>query len=45
VIRGPGAFVEVADGQEDFPRAIRRKLLRELTEQVTAMAPPRASGG
>jgi len=30
VIRGPGAFVERADRQSDFPRAIRRKLLREL---------------
>lgn len=32
VIRGPGAFVEVARTQADFPRAIRVKLLRELTE-------------
>lgn len=31
VIRGPGAFVEFAPKQEDYPRAIRRKLLRELT--------------
>lgn len=37
VIRGRGAFVEIAEGQEDFPRAIRRKLLRELTEQVVGM--------
>lgn len=36
VIRGPGAFVEVADGFEDFPRAIRAKLLRELTPQLAA---------
>ena len=34
VIRGAGAFVEVAEGQNDFPRAIRRKLLRELGPQV-----------
>lgn len=34
VIHGPGAFVEVADGFEDFPRAIRKKLLRELAERV-----------
>lgn len=32
VIGGPGAFVEVAPRQVDFPRAIRRKLLRELEE-------------
>ena len=34
VIRGPGAFVQLAQRQADFPRAIRRKLLRELTEPV-----------
>ena len=28
VIIGPGAFVEQADGFEDYPRAILRKLLR-----------------
>lgn len=30
VIRGPGAFVEIAPRQADYPAAIRRKLLREL---------------
>ena len=30
LIRGPGAFVEVATRQADYPAAIRRKLLREL---------------
>lgn len=30
VTRGPGAFVELADGFEDFERAMARKLLREL---------------
>ena len=30
VIRGPGAFVESAPRQTDYPTAIRRKLLREL---------------
>ncbi len=34
VIRGPGAFVEVAESHEDFPRAIRRKLERELASPV-----------
>lgn len=33
VIVGPGAFVEVAKGFNDFPRAIRRKLLRELADR------------
>ena len=30
VIKGPGAFVEVADDHTDFERAMRRKLEREL---------------
>lgn len=30
LIRGPGAFVEVAPRQADYPEAIHRKLLREL---------------
>ncbi|PWK61008.1 DUF1194 domain-containing protein [Roseicyclus mahoneyensis] len=30
VIRGPGAFVEYADSHDDFARAMRRKLEREL---------------
>ena len=34
VIAGPGAFVEKASGFEDFGRAIRRKLLREIQNQV-----------
>ena len=34
VIRGPGAFVEPAPSQEDYPQAIRRKLERELTRQL-----------
>lgn len=38
VIRGPGAFVEIARTEEDYPRAIRRKLERELTEQLIGRA-------
>jgi len=30
VLHGPGAFLEVAQGFEDYERAMRRKLLREL---------------
>ena len=30
VIRGPDAFVETADGFDDYERAMRRKLLREI---------------
>lgn len=36
VIIGPGAFVEKATSFEDFGRAIRRKLLREIQSQVAA---------
>lgn len=38
VIRGPAAFVEVADGFEDYAAAMRRKLLRELTSQMMGAA-------
>lgn len=38
VIRGPGAFVEAALDYEDFARAIRRKLIREL--QPAAVSRP-----
>lgn len=34
VIGGPGAFVLSARNFEDYPRAIRRKLLRELTDPL-----------
>ncbi|MEX0370737.1 MAG: DUF1194 domain-containing protein [Tateyamaria sp.] len=34
VLRGPGAFLEVAQGFEDYERAMRRKLERELTPPV-----------
>lgn len=37
VIRGPGAFVELANRHTDFPKAIRRKLLRELVEAVATL--------
>lgn len=42
LIRGPGAFVEVARQHTDFPVAIRRKLIRELTDQLASL---RAPGG
>jgi Protein of unknown function (DUF1194) len=34
VIRGPGAFVEVAPRQSDYPEAIHRKLLREMADPM-----------
>jgi Protein of unknown function (DUF1194) len=39
VIRGRGAFVEVAQSRADYPRAIRRKLERELQEQILGALP------
>ena len=36
VIGGPGAFVMVADSFDDFPGAIRRKLVREILGVVVA---------
>lgn len=34
VIAGPGAFVEIADDFSDYPRAILRKLLREIDQPL-----------
>jgi len=34
VVRGPGSFLAIADGFEDYARAIRQKLLRELAVNV-----------
>jgi Protein of unknown function (DUF1194) len=39
LIRGPGAFVEVAPRQSDYPAAIRRKLLRELEGPMIGALP------
>lgn len=38
VIRGPGAFLEVAQGFADYERAMRRKLERELLPPVIGTA-------
>ncbi|MEX0310454.1 MAG: DUF1194 domain-containing protein [Tateyamaria sp.] len=38
VITGAGAFVETANGFEDYPEKIKRKLQRETTKQVTGVA-------
>ena len=40
VVAGPGAFVEVADGFEDYPRAILRKLLREIDQPMIVSEAP-----
>ncbi|MFK7943538.1 MAG: DUF1194 domain-containing protein [Paracoccaceae bacterium] len=40
VIRGPGAFLEVAQGFGDYENAMIRKLLRELAAQALSAADP-----
>lgn len=40
VLRGPGAFVETAFDHNDFQRAIRRKLERELKPQIIGQTEP-----
>ena len=40
VIRGNGAFVEVARNHEDFKQAMRRKLVREVTSLVVTNLEP-----
>lgn len=40
VIHGPGAFALVANGYEDYARAMRRKLLRELSAPVLGLSAP-----
>jgi hypothetical protein len=45
LIRGDGAFVEVAGWQRDFPQAIRRKLLRELKAAVVGQLAAPGDGG
>lgn len=37
VIGGPGAFVVTADDYRDYPRAIRRKLLTEVTKPIVRL--------
>lgn len=46
VLYGPGAFLEIADGFEDYERAIRRKLERELSPRAIGAlpAPDRQTG-
>ncbi|MGR3461120.1 MAG: DUF1194 domain-containing protein [Roseovarius sp.] len=39
VLRGPGAFLEVADGFEDFRRVMARKLFREINDIMLGALP------
>ena len=45
IIQGPDAFVEVALGFEDYARAMKRKLLRELTTRPIGSMPPHGATG
>ncbi|MGR3377788.1 DUF1194 domain-containing protein [Salipiger abyssi] len=40
VAHGPGAFVEVAEGYEDFRRAMTLKLFRELNDMIVGVLRP-----
>ena len=44
VIRGPGAFVEIAASFRDYETAMRRKLVRELGMQVLGSVAPEPPG-
>ncbi|WP_300038001.1 DUF1194 domain-containing protein [uncultured Roseobacter sp.] len=45
VLHGPGAFIEIAQGFDDYERAMRRKLEREVTPPVIGAGPLPATGG
>ena len=40
VIRGPESFVEIADGYDDYERAMRRKLVREIGVMMLGQTDP-----
>lgn len=40
VLYGPGAFLEIAQGFEDFERAMSRKLFREINDLMLGALPP-----
>ncbi len=43
VLHGPGAFLEIANGFEDYATTMERKLLRELGSLATSQAPATAT--
>lgn len=45
VVRGPGAFVELADDYGDFARAMERKLIREIGVAIVSGTPGEKAGG
>ena len=44
VIDGPGSFIEIATDYDDFARAFRRKLIRELTPRISRPGLPSGTG-
>lgn len=45
VVRGPGSFLMVADGYEDYARAMEQKLLRELGQPAVSGTPQGGDAG
>lgn len=45
VLHGPGAFLEIAQGFDDYARAMRRKLERELRPRIMGATAPASPGG
>jgi hypothetical protein len=45
VLHGPGAFLIVAEGFEDYERAMRRKLVRELEPPAIGALPAKENAG
>ena len=45
VIRGPSAFIEIANGFEDYADAMERKLIRELSAMILGGRPAAGTGG
>lgn len=45
VLHGPGAFLEIAQGFEDYERAMIRKLVREMTPRAIGYTAPRTTPG
>jgi hypothetical protein len=43
IIGGPGAFVVLADGREQFAEAVRRKLILEISGLTPDTAPARVA--
>ncbi len=45
VIGGPGSFIQIAHGFEDLARALRRKLIQEISDAATPSRLHQSGGG